>query len=84
MMSATNNKTHTAIIKKDGLEYSPSVFVYLQGPCKLCSTTNNSLIVLTYKPNNEEKGEGIFDTYCMSCKGRHVYFYKNIAVQQEE
>ncbi len=80
---STTNKTHTAFIRSDGVEYDPQKFIYLEGPCKKCLASNNSLIVLTYKPNDADRGEGIFETVCITCSAIHIYYYKNIDIRIE-
>lgn len=76
-------KTHIAHIKKDGKGFDPEVFMYLEGPCKSCKISNNSIIVMSYTPNTEDKGEGVLSTVCMCCMRKNVYFYKNISIQEE-
>ena len=76
-------KTHTAYIKNDGPEYNPDKFVYLEGPCKKCGASNNTLIILSYKSNQKERGEGIFNTTCLVCNATHIYYHKNVDIKEE-
>lgn len=65
------------------MDFDPPKFVYLEGPCRKCEVSNNVLVILSYKPNMKDRGEGIFNTACIVCGDMHIYYHKNVEIKEE-